>query len=100
MESETRGSAMRYRRVTFLHHPAGSRPRIERKARAFRDHALEEAIHVRHSPRQRHLHANHHPPDNQDEMLQMMMERARFMATQPGFVSVNLHRAARTAAMS
>ena len=32
------------------------------------------------------------PPDNQDEILQMMMERARFMATQPGFVSVNLHR--------
>jgi heme-degrading monooxygenase HmoA len=32
------------------------------------------------------------PPDNQDEVLQMMMERARFMATQPGFVSVNLHR--------
>ncbi len=32
------------------------------------------------------------PPDNQDEILQLMKERARFMATQPGFVSVNLHR--------
>jgi heme-degrading monooxygenase HmoA len=32
------------------------------------------------------------PPDNQDEILKLMMERARFMATQPGFVSVNLHR--------
>ncbi len=32
------------------------------------------------------------PPDNQDEVLQLMKERARFMATQSGFVSVNLHR--------
>ncbi len=32
------------------------------------------------------------PPGNQDEVLQLMKERARFMATQPGFVSVNLHR--------
>jgi len=32
------------------------------------------------------------PPDNQDEVLALMKERARFMATQPGFVSVNLHR--------
>jgi heme-degrading monooxygenase HmoA len=32
------------------------------------------------------------PPDNQDEVLQLMKERAKFMATQPGFVSVNLHR--------
>jgi heme-degrading monooxygenase HmoA len=32
------------------------------------------------------------PPDNQDEILRLMVERARFMATQPGFVSVNLHR--------
>jgi len=31
-------------------------------------------------------------PDNQDEILRLMVERARFMATQPGFVSVNLHR--------
>jgi len=31
-------------------------------------------------------------PDNQDEVLKPMKERARFMATQPGFVSVNLHR--------
>jgi heme-degrading monooxygenase HmoA len=31
-------------------------------------------------------------PDNQDEVLNLMKERARFMATQPGFVSVNLHR--------
>src|ERR1700740_2124501 len=31
-------------------------------------------------------------PDNQDEVLNLMIERARFMATQPGFVSVNLHR--------
>ena len=32
------------------------------------------------------------PPQNQDEVLQLMIERAKFMATQPGFVSVNLHR--------
>jgi heme-degrading monooxygenase HmoA len=32
------------------------------------------------------------PPDNQDEVLDLMAERARFMARQPGFVSVNLHR--------
>jgi len=32
------------------------------------------------------------PPDTQDEVLKLMVERARFMATQPGFVSVNLHR--------
>jgi heme-degrading monooxygenase HmoA len=31
-------------------------------------------------------------PDNQDEVLKLMQERADFMATQPGFVSVNLHR--------
>jgi heme-degrading monooxygenase HmoA len=32
------------------------------------------------------------PPSNQTEVLQLMTERARFMATQPGFVSVSLHR--------
>jgi heme-degrading monooxygenase HmoA len=32
------------------------------------------------------------PPDKQDEVLNLMTERARFMATQPGFVSVSLHR--------
>jgi heme-degrading monooxygenase HmoA len=32
------------------------------------------------------------PPDKQDEVLSLMTERARFMATQPGFVSVSLHR--------
>ena len=32
------------------------------------------------------------PPQNQDEVLRLMVERAKFMATQPGFVSVNLHR--------
>jgi quinol monooxygenase YgiN len=31
-------------------------------------------------------------PDNQDEVLDLMKERARFMAKQPGFVSVSLHR--------
>ena len=31
-------------------------------------------------------------PSNQHEVLRLMQERARFMATQPGFVSVNLHR--------
>ena len=31
-------------------------------------------------------------PDNQDEVLNLMQERARFMASQPGFISVNLHR--------
>ena len=30
--------------------------------------------------------------DNQDEVLALMKERARFMARQPGFVSVSLHR--------
>ena len=32
------------------------------------------------------------PADHQDEIVSLMVERARFMATQPGFVSVNLHR--------
>ena len=32
------------------------------------------------------------PPDNQSEVLQLMAERARFMARQPGFVSVSLLR--------
>jgi heme-degrading monooxygenase HmoA len=32
------------------------------------------------------------PRDKQDEVLELMKERARFMATQPGFVSINLHR--------
>jgi Antibiotic biosynthesis monooxygenase len=32
------------------------------------------------------------PADNQDEVVNLMIERARFMAKQPGFVSVNLHR--------
>lgn len=31
-------------------------------------------------------------PDNQAEALELMTERARFMATQPGFVSISLHR--------
>ena len=31
-------------------------------------------------------------PSNQDEVLTLMKERARFMAKQPGFVSVSLHR--------
>jgi len=33
-------------------------------------------------------------PDNQDEVLKLMKERAKFMARQPGFVSVSLHRSA------
>jgi heme-degrading monooxygenase HmoA len=32
------------------------------------------------------------PPKNQAEVMQLMEERARFMATQPGFISVSLHR--------
>ena len=32
------------------------------------------------------------PPGKQDEVLELMKERARFMAGQPGFVSVSLHR--------
>jgi heme-degrading monooxygenase HmoA len=32
------------------------------------------------------------PPNNQSEVLELMAERARFMATQPGFISVCLHR--------
>lgn len=31
-------------------------------------------------------------PDNQDEIVNLMTERAKFMARQPGFVSVSLHR--------
>ena len=33
-------------------------------------------------------------PEHQAEVLKLMTERARFMAKQPGFVSVNLHRSA------
>ena len=29
---------------------------------------------------------------HQDELLRLMTERARFMATQPGFISITLHR--------
>jgi len=32
------------------------------------------------------------PPENQDEVLSLMRERAEFMSTQPGFVSITLHR--------
>lgn len=32
------------------------------------------------------------PPGKQDEVLHLMTERAQFMATQPGFVSISLHR--------
>src|SRR5262249_14311374 len=32
------------------------------------------------------------PPQHQAEVLQLMAERARFMAMQPGFVSVSLHK--------
>src|SRR5262245_42874576 len=32
------------------------------------------------------------PSDNQDEVLELMIERARFMSKQPGFVSISLHR--------
>ncbi len=32
------------------------------------------------------------PPDRQQEVLRLMTERARFMAKQPGFVSISLHR--------
>ncbi len=32
-------------------------------------------------------------PDKQDEALRLMKERAHFMAKQPGFVSISLHRA-------
>ena len=31
------------------------------------------------------------PDENQQAVVELMIERARFMATQPGFVSVNLH---------
>jgi len=30
-------------------------------------------------------------PDNQNEVLALMKERAKFMAMQPGFISVSLH---------
>jgi heme-degrading monooxygenase HmoA len=30
--------------------------------------------------------------DNQEEVINLMKERAKFMARQPGFVSVSLHR--------
>jgi heme-degrading monooxygenase HmoA len=29
---------------------------------------------------------------HQDELLQLMIERARFMATRPGFIAISLHR--------
>ena len=32
------------------------------------------------------------PPEHQNEVLELMEQRARFMATQPGFVSISLHR--------
>jgi heme-degrading monooxygenase HmoA len=32
------------------------------------------------------------PPENRDEVLSLMHERAEFMSTQPGFVSITLHR--------
>ncbi|NGO56213.1 antibiotic biosynthesis monooxygenase [Allomesorhizobium camelthorni] len=31
-------------------------------------------------------------PDKQAEALSVMTERARFMARQPGFISISLHR--------
>lgn len=31
-------------------------------------------------------------PENQEEVLALMSERAQFMSTQPGFVSISLHR--------
>ena len=31
-------------------------------------------------------------PDKQDEVLQLMSERAHYMAQQPGFISISLHR--------
>ena len=31
-------------------------------------------------------------PDKQAEVLSLMTERARFMARQPGFISISLHR--------
>ena len=31
-------------------------------------------------------------PDKQEEVLRLMTERAHFMAKQPGFVSISLHR--------
>jgi heme-degrading monooxygenase HmoA len=31
-------------------------------------------------------------PDKQEEVLSLMTERARFMARQPGFISISLHR--------
>jgi len=31
-------------------------------------------------------------PGTQDEVLSLMRERAHFMATQPGFISINLYR--------
>ncbi|RWO09481.1 MAG: hypothetical protein E5Y16_19670 [Mesorhizobium sp.] len=31
-------------------------------------------------------------PDKQTEALSVMTERARFMARQPGFISISLHR--------
>ena len=31
-------------------------------------------------------------PEKQDEVLDLMRKRAKFMASQPGFVSISLHR--------
>lgn len=33
-------------------------------------------------------------PGRQEEVLQLMTERAKFMARQPGFISISLHRSA------
>jgi heme-degrading monooxygenase HmoA len=32
------------------------------------------------------------PPEHQSEVMELMEQRARFMATQPGFVSISLHK--------
>jgi hypothetical protein len=39
-------------------------------------------------------------PERQAEALSMMAERARFMARQPGFVSISLHRSLDAGALS
>jgi hypothetical protein len=55
-----------------------------------RDFAMAE-----NSGRQSRRHPNYAvklTPDKQDEVVNLMIKRARFMATQPGFVSIALHR--------
>jgi heme-degrading monooxygenase HmoA len=51
-----------------------------------------EAVYAAHSNRQSARNSNHGQLGKQAETLSSMTDRARFMARQPGFISVSLHR--------